>query len=220
MKISQAELDEGVKKHGMHLRCESGGEKLDLRWANLQEAYLQGANLQGADLREANLRWANLQEAYLQGADLRWANLREANLREANLREAYLRGADLQGANLRGADLRGADLRWAENLVEICKVDNLFTKILNAIESGGELDMLDWHNESCKTTHCMAGWAIHLAGEAGYLAERLLGPSCAGALIITQSCKYLSGVVPNFTASNAEGMEFIKECAEKEKAIV
>ena len=70
MKISQAELDEGVKKHGMHLRCESGGEKLDLRWANLQEANLQEANLQGADLRGAKL--PHFQICPEEGAFIAW----------------------------------------------------------------------------------------------------------------------------------------------------
>jgi hypothetical protein len=42
--------------------------RLDLREANLVEAYLQGANLQGANLQEAFLGGADLQEAFLQEA--------------------------------------------------------------------------------------------------------------------------------------------------------
>ena len=66
------------------------------------------ANLRGADLRGADLPFANLR-----GADLRGANLRDADLKGANLKGADLRDANLQGANLRGADLRGANLRGA-----------------------------------------------------------------------------------------------------------
>ena len=44
---------------------EQGGER-----ANLREADLSGANLRGADLRRANLRWADLGGADLRGADL------------------------------------------------------------------------------------------------------------------------------------------------------
>lgn len=51
-----------------------------------------------ADLRGANLYGADLSEAYLYGADLYGANLREADLRGANLYGANLREAYLYGA--------------------------------------------------------------------------------------------------------------------------
>ena len=89
---------EVLQRHAKWLKNEEGGEKADLRDANLW-----GANLRGADLRGANLWGANLR-----GADLRDANLWGANLRGADLRDADLRGANLWGANLRGANLWGA----------------------------------------------------------------------------------------------------------------
>ena len=73
--MEEAQLREILREHVLWLKGEKGGERANLRWADLQEA----------DLRRANLRWA----------DLREANLREANLRGADLREANLRGADL-----------------------------------------------------------------------------------------------------------------------------
>ena len=74
---------EVLQRHAKWLKNEEGGEKADLR-----DADLRGANLWGADLQGANL----------QGADLRGANLRDADLRGANLWGADLRGADLWGA--------------------------------------------------------------------------------------------------------------------------
>ena len=74
---------EVLQRHAKWLQNEEGGEKADLR---------------DADLRDANLR----------DADLRDANLWDADLRDANLRGADLRDADLWGADLRGADLWGA----------------------------------------------------------------------------------------------------------------
>ena len=56
----------------------------------------------------ANLRWADLRRADLSEADLRRANLSVANLRGANLSEADLSVADLSEADLRWADLSGA----------------------------------------------------------------------------------------------------------------
>ena len=73
-----------------------GGERADLRGADLR-----GADLRGADLRGADLRGANLSEADLSGANLRWADLSGANLSRADLSEA---------------DLSRADLRWAKNI--------------------------------------------------------------------------------------------------------
>jgi len=78
-----------------------------------ERANLRDANLRGADLREANLQRADLRGADLLEANLRWANLRGADLRGANLREANLQWANLRGTDLRGADLRGADLDFA-----------------------------------------------------------------------------------------------------------
>ena len=95
MKITQKKLKEIIASHGKWLRCENGGERADLRNANLS-----GADLSGADLNGANLSGADLCEADLSGADLCGADLSGADLSGADLN-----GADLNGANLSGADL-------------------------------------------------------------------------------------------------------------------
>ena len=71
-------IKEILNKHKKWLFGESGGERADLRGANLCDADLCGADLRGADLC---------------GADLRGANLCDADLRGANLCDADLRGA-------------------------------------------------------------------------------------------------------------------------------
>ena len=93
--MTATELKEILEKHKKWLNDEDGGERANLRYADLV-----GANLSGADLSDANLRGANLCNATLCDAKLRGANLREANLREAKLYDAYLRDADLRGADL------------------------------------------------------------------------------------------------------------------------
>ena len=92
------EIEKILEKHEKWLTGREGGERADLRGANLCGANLRGANLRGANLCRADLRGANLC-----GANLRGANLREANLRGVNLCEANLRGVNLCGANLREA---------------------------------------------------------------------------------------------------------------------
>lgn len=91
------ELAEIVRKHGLWLDNEEGGEHADLRYADLRYA-----NLREANLSEANLSRANLRGADLRYADLREANLSCANLSDADLSDAYLSDADLSGANLWG----------------------------------------------------------------------------------------------------------------------
>ena len=51
-----------------------------------------------------------------------------------------------------------------------------------ALSDDGALNMGDWH--TCETTHCIAGWAVHQAGNAGYLLEQIMGPHGAGAVLL------------------------------------
>ena len=166
------------------------------------------SNLAGENLECENLEFANLEFANLEGANLNSANLMGANLRRANLRRANINGANLMGANLEGANLTGANFGF--NLEEI-KISNLDSKILDAIQSGGILKMSAWH--SCETTHCRAGWAIHLAGEVGVKLEEKFGPSAAGALIYFAS----TNRVPDFFTTNEKAMTDIVKCASAEK---
>ena len=109
-----------LEKHAKWIRGEDGGERADLRnadlrGANLRSADLRGADLCDADLCDANLRDADLGGANLRGADLSGANLRDANLHSADLRDAHLHSADLSDAHLCGANLCGANLCGAKN---------------------------------------------------------------------------------------------------------
>jgi hypothetical protein len=88
--MTSEEIKKVLELHKKWLNNEQGGERANLRWADLSCANLSGAKLSRADMRETTLRLA----------DLRWADLRETTLRLA----------DLRGTNLTRADLRGADL--------------------------------------------------------------------------------------------------------------
>ena len=118
-KISDTELKAIIYKHAKWARGEDGGERANLRDADLCDANLRNANLRGANLRNANLRGADLCGANLSDADLSGADLRGANLRSANLCGADLRSANLSDADLSGADLSDADLRGAKNVDEV-----------------------------------------------------------------------------------------------------
>jgi len=173
---------EELELHAKWLCNESDGVRLVKASADLSGAYLSGANLSGADLRGAYLSGAYLSDADLSGADLS--------------------GACLSGANLSGADLRGANgLPIAADAAERLKA------VAATALQPDALEMESWH--TCGTTHCIAGWAIHLAGELGRLMESMMGADLAGLLLLgteahqhfydsnEKALEYLRGVVAN-----------------------
>ena len=76
--ITSDELHEIIRKHGLWLNVEYGGEQADLRGADLRGADLRGANLSRADLSRADLSRADLSRADLSGANLSRADLSRA----------------------------------------------------------------------------------------------------------------------------------------------
>jgi uncharacterized protein YjbI with pentapeptide repeats len=218
-------LESDVDLRGAYMRG-ADLRDADLRDADLRGAYMRGADLRDADLRDADLRDVDLRGAYMRGADLRDADLRGAymggvdlggadlggaRMGGADLRDAYMGGADLRGVDLGGADLRGVDLRGVDlGGAYILKIKNIDAAILAAIEApGNELRMSSWH--TCGTTHCRAGWAIHLAGDAGYKLEKVVGSAAAGALIYAASRP--DKPVPDFLASDADALADLRACA-------
>jgi hypothetical protein len=187
--------------------------------AVLRRAVLSDADLSGAVLRDAVLSGADLSGADLRGADLSGAVLSGANLRDANLRDAYLSDADLSGADLRDADLRGADLRGAylrdAYLSGACpvKIEHIHRLVYEAASKPDALDMSSWHaTDACGTTHCRAGWVVHLAGDAGRALEWAMGTSAAAAMIYMASDPNLEKV-PDFYCSNEAALADMKRLA-------
>ena len=88
--MTSEEIKKVLELHKKWLNNEQGGERANLRWADLSCVNLSGVKLRLADLRETTLRLADLR-----GADLRETTLRLADLRGTNLTRADLRGADL-----------------------------------------------------------------------------------------------------------------------------
>jgi pentapeptide repeat protein len=212
----EAAVKKGADLEGAYL------EGADLKGADLKGAYLKGADLEGADLEGAYLKGADLEGADLEGAYLKGAYLEDADLKDAYLEGADLKGADLKGADLKGADLegaylkgaylKGADLKGADlEGAYIPVIENLPGKILEVIEKPGcTLDMGRVH--VCDTTHCIAGWTVHLAGAAGYALEKKLGWAPAASLIWAKSHK---GPRPFFHGSNERAIQQLKKCVER-----
>lgn len=99
------------------------------------------------------------------------------------------------------------------NNLKVPVVDNLIGRIYASVSKYPKLlNMNNWHefenwkdydfdedprdifNTVCGTAHCLAGWAVHLAGEDGYALENKLGTELAASLIFMLSC----GIIPDF----------------------
>lgn len=92
------------------------------------------------------------------------------------------------------------------------KLENIHQLLFAAVSAPKALDMRDWH--TCNTTHCRAGWVVHLAGEAGYALERFHNTLLAAQLIYRES-----GYIINpgkFYGSNADALEDMRRLAENE----
>jgi hypothetical protein len=168
--------------HAQWLSDSSTGKRLQRPSAYLTRANLTGADLTGANLTGAYLTRANLTGAYLTGANLTGAYLTRANLTGAYLTRAYLSG--VIGLKI-AADAPARLLAVARAALQ-----------------PGALYMNDWH--TCETTHCISGWAVHLAGEVGCVLETAVGVHMAGL--------YLLGVeaAGHFYDTNKEATKYLQ----------
>jgi hypothetical protein len=74
--------------------------------------------------------------------------------------------------------------------------------------------MESWH--SCDTTHCRAGWVVHLAGDKGYALEKKTSTLFAAQQIYHASSE-IRVSPPRFYESNKIALADIQRCAELEK---
>lgn len=93
-------------------------------------------------------------------------------------------------------------------------IENINQRIYEAVSQPNALDMGGWH--TCETTHCRAGWAVHLAGPAGKALEQFHDTELAAMLIYRESGSPINPA--RFYDSNEAAMADIKACAARETA--
>ena len=89
-------------------------------------------------------------------------------------------------------------------------IEGIHQKLYAAVSQPSALDMGQWH--ACETTHCRAGWVVHLAGEAGYELERRTSNLFAAQQIYKASGYEISPA--RFYDSNEDALADMKRLAE------
>jgi hypothetical protein len=94
-------------------------------------------------------------------------------------------------------------------------IENIHQAVHKAITADGNaLDMSQWH--TCETTHCRAGWVVHLAGHRGKLLESMTSTEYA-AMMIYKASSEIKVAPTRFYGTNEVSMADIVRCAELEK---
>ena len=93
------------------------------------------------------------------------------------------------------------------------KIEGIHNKIYEAVIAPNALDMTDWH--TCKTTHCRAGWVVHLAGKEGYELEEATD-TCFAAMQIYKASGYQINPC-RFFDSNKDALADMKRLAKQEQ---
>lgn len=154
-----------------------------------------------------DFRGVDLSYCDFYGCDFFGVNLRGADLTGTQFKNCRVTGMDITGANLCGLCFGSVSetgkkvFCFPEGVVGLPDApvvpaleEQIYQRIVRAREEGKECPLLmeQWH--TCKTVHCLAGWAVFLAGSEGWQLERKTHAALAGALIYQKSC----GFVPDF----------------------
>jgi hypothetical protein len=89
-------------------------------------------------------------------------------------------------------------------------IPDIHRAIYAAASRKGALDMSAWH--TCSTTHCRAGWAVALAGDAGRALEAATRGTANAAYLIYAASDPARPVV-DFYASDADALADMKQRA-------
>jgi hypothetical protein len=90
-------------------------------------------------------------------------------------------------------------------------IPNIHKVIYQAASAPDALNMKDWH--TCKNTHCRAGWAVTLAGEAGKELEKFHDTQLAAMLIYDASDPNFKINPARFFDSNDDALADMKRLA-------
>ena len=193
------EIKEIIRKHKLYLQGFPSGERANLSNADLWNANLSNADLRNANLSDANLSNADLSDANLRNADLSDANLSDANLRNANLPSGYRRITNILKET-------------AQHILAHQELLNMGIWHSNNDWMSKGLGLSPLGQESCGTTHCMAGWAHVIASrEIPELRSDKVNVHLVGKLALGDEAE------KHFFDSNKKAIEFLESVIEKQQ---
>jgi len=102
-----------------------------------------------------------------------------------------------------------------EALPSIPKIENIHQAVYKAASKENAFNMDSWH--TCETTHCRAGWVVHLAGAAGKELEKAIDTPLAAIRIYRNSSEIEVKWALRFFETDKVAMADMKRCAELEK---
>ena len=121
--------------------------------------------------------------------------------------------------------------------IQVPVIPNLAQLILEQVEKKPErFDMGSWHGtvadaddditdtpkpedyEKCGTTHCVAGWAVVVAGKAGIELEKKLFTEEVASMLFEHSA--LGEPFENFYGTSASALEELRDYAAREADVI
>jgi hypothetical protein len=112
--------------------------------------------------------------------------------------------SDLEGASPISDEARGPP--------PIPTIPDIHKAVYAAASAPKALNMREWH--ACQNTHCRAGWAVTLAGEAGKKLEQFYNTPLAAMLIYDASDPIFKINPGRFFDANTEALADMKRLAE------
>jgi uncharacterized protein YjbI with pentapeptide repeats len=117
-RITQAELNEIIRKHQNFLTARPNGARAVVRDKDLSRLSFIGQNLSQSDFTGCIMAHADLTNASFESATLFGCDFTNARLTNTRLARADMRGAAIGGADLSKADMTGADLREGKTIIK------------------------------------------------------------------------------------------------------
>ena len=128
MKITQEKLNEIIESHGKWLRNEQGGEKANLRGADLRDAYLGGAYLNKTYYQITRIGSRNATTTYCVEDDNVvcgcWNNYRGGTLEEFKKRVESVYGKDGKTPDKKYYTQYMAAIEFFEKMVKLAKMED------------------------------------------------------------------------------------------------
>lgn len=124
---------------------------------------------------------------------------------------------------------------YYDTTVTVPVIPNLAQLILEQVEAKPEtFDMGSWHGDEtcdgpkvpsmgyrkCGTTHCVAGWAVVIAGAAGRKLELEVGDDTEDAARLLFEASALGENFPSFYGCERDALESLREFARREADVI